>query len=731
VLIGVRYPVLISKFTSKLNYLAMKKILYVFVIAALAISCGNKNFKKIELNYPETKKVDQMDKYFGTEVADPYRWLENDTAQEVEEWVKKQNELTFGYLAQIPFRDQIRERLTKLWDYPKISAPYLKGDKYFYYKNDGLQNQSVLYYKTDLDGEEIMLLDPNELSDDGTVSLAATSVSEDGKYIAYAISRGGSDWREIYVRNIETLEDTNDEIKWVKFSGISWFNDGFFYSRYPAPDKGKELSAVNENSKIYYHKIGTPQSEDVLIYEDTNNPQWGFSAGVTDDNKYMIISVTESTSGNAFYFRALDKEKAKVEKVVENFENDFYVVDHIDGKFFVITNYEAPKYKLIAIDVDDYEKDNWVDVIPETEGVLESVNIFEDKIIARLMIDAHSVVKVYDIKGEFLYDVDLPVLGSVSGFGGKRDHKETFFTVTSFTTPATVYRYDIENNSYELYQESQIDFEAADYETKQVFYKSKDGTKVPMFIVHKKGIALDGSNPTLLYGYGGFNVSLTPYFSVVRLAWLEQGGVFAMANLRGGGEYGEDWHKAGILTKKQNVFDDFIAAAEFLIDNKYTKPERLAIQGGSNGGLLVGAVINQRPDLFAVALPAVGVMDMLRYHLFTIGRYWATDYGTSEQSEEMFEYLYAYSPLHNIKADLEYPAVMVTTADHDDRVVPAHSFKYIATLQEKHTGEAPVLIRIETKAGHGAGKPTDKIIQEYADLYAFTFYNLKFTPLFN
>lgn len=709
----------------------MKKVFYIFVIASIAISCGNKDFKKIELEYPETKKTDQMDNYFGTEVADPYRWLENDTAHEVEEWVKQQNEVTFGYLSQIPFRDQIRERLTKLWDYPKISAPYLKGDKYFYYKNDGLQNQSVLYYKTDLEGEETMLLDPNELSDDGTVSLAATSVSEDGKYIAYAISRGGSDWREIYVRNIETLEDTDDEIMWVKFSGISWLNDGFYYSRYPAPDKGKELSAVNENSKIYYHKIGTKQSEDILVYEDKNHPQWGFSAGVTDDNKYLIISVTESTSGNAFYFKSLEDENEKVQKVVEDFDNDFYVVDHIDGKFYVITNYEAPKYKLIAIDVNNFERDNWTDVIPETEGVLESVNIFEDKIIARLMIDAHSVVKVYDIEGNVLYDVDLPVLGSVSGFGGKRDHKETFFTVTSFTTPATVYRYDIENNTYELYQESQIDFDASDYETKQVFYKSKDGTKIPMFIVHKKGIALDGSNPTLLYGYGGFNVSLTPYFSVVRLAWLEQGGVFAMANLRGGGEYGEDWHKAGILTKKQNVFDDYIAAAEYLIDNKYTKPERLAVQGGSNGGLLVGAVINQRPELFAVALPAVGVMDMLRYHLFTIGRYWATDYGTSEQSEEMFKYLYAYSPLHNIKSGVEYPAVMVTTADHDDRVVPAHSFKYIATLQERHSGEAPVLIRIETKAGHGAGKPTDKIIQEYADLYAFTFYNMKFTPLFN
>lgn len=709
----------------------MKKVFYIIVTASIAVSCGNKEFKKIELEYPETKKIDQVDNYFGIEVADPYRWLENDTAPEVETWVKKQNEVTFGYLEQIPFRDQIRERLTKLWDYPKISAPYLKGDKYFYYKNDGLQNQSVLYYKTDLEGEETMLLDPNELSDDGTVSLAATSVSEDGKYIAYAISRGGSDWREIYVRNIETLEDTDDEIKWVKFSGISWLNDGFFYSKYPTPEKGKELSAVNENCKIYYHEIGTPQSSDVLVYEDLDNPRRGFSAGVTDDNEYLIISATESTSGNAFYFKSLNSEQDEIHKVVDDFENDYFVIDHIDGKFYVITNYDAPKYKLIAIDTENYKPENWTDVIAEADGVLESVNIFNDKIIARYMIDAHSVVKVYDIEGNYLYDIDLPVLGSVSGFGGKRHHTETFFTITSFITPATVYRYDITNNTYELYQESQIDFDAADYETKQIFYKSKDGTEIPMFIVHKKGIALDGNNPTLLYGYGGFNVSLTPYFSVVRLTWLEQGGVFAMPNLRGGGEYGETWHKAGILTKKQNVFDDFIAAAEYLIDKKYTNPERLAIQGGSNGGLLVGAVVNQRPELFAVALPAVGVMDMLRYHLFTIGRYWATDYGTSEDSKQMFEYLYAYSPLHNIKKDIDYPAVLVTTADHDDRVVPAHSFKYIASLQEKHTGEAPTLIRIDTKAGHGAGKPTDKVIQEYADLYAFTFYNLKFTPLFN
>ena len=713
------------------NIKFMRNIILLIIIATIVLSCGNKEFRKIEIEYPEVKKVEQVDNYFGTEVSDPYRWLENDTAKDVEEWVRKQNEITFDYLSNIPFRDQLRKRLTQVWDYPKISAPFKKGDKYFYYKNDGLQNQSVLYYMTELGGESTLLLDPNNLSDDGTVALTSTAVSDDGKYLAYSISRGGSDWREIYVRDIETLQETSDHIEWAKFSGISWYGNGFFYNRYPAPEKGKELSAVNTDSKVYYHTLGDEQSQDELIYEDDANPLWGFSAGVTDDKEWLIISVSESTSGNAFYIKNLNKENSDVIKIVEGFDKDYFVIDNIDGELYVITNDSAPKYKLIAINTDKNSRENWVDIIPESEGVLQSVSIFENKIIAKYMEDAHSVVKVFDIKGEYLYDIDLPVLGTVSGFGGERMHTETFFTITSFTTPATVYKYDIENNISELYQESQIDFDPSEYITKQVFYESNDGTKIPMFIVHKKGIALDGSNPTLLYGYGGFNISLTPYFSVVRLIWLEQGCVFAMANLRGGGEYGEDWHKAGTLLKKQNVFDDFISAAEYLIDNKYTRSDRLAIQGGSNGGLLVGAVTNQRPDLFAVALPAVGVMDMLRYHLFTIGRYWATDYGTSEDSKEMFEYLHAYSPVHSVKEGVDYPAIMVTTADHDDRVVPAHSFKYIATIQEKETGESPTLIRIETKAGHGAGKPTDKVIQEYADLYAFTFYNLKFTPLFN
>ncbi|HQP04833.1 MAG: S9 family peptidase [Bacteroidales bacterium] len=709
----------------------MKKYLYLAIMFLAIISCKSGNdFKTIKLTYPETKKTDVTDTYFGVIVADPYRWLENDTADEVENWVKEQNKVTSTYLEQIPFRKQIHQRLTKLWDYPKSSAPTKKGNRYFLYKNNGLQNQNVLYYKNSLQGDDIELLDPNKLSSDGTVSLSSIGVSRDGKYLAYAVSSSGSDWQEIYVRDIEKATDLKDNIKWVKFSGMAWFGDGFFYSRYPEPAKGSEFSGVNEDNKVYYHKIGDSQSADQLVYEDESNSEINFSADVTDDEKYLILYASQSTSGNALYYKDLANTNAPVKKIIDNFDNEYIVIGHYDGMFFVLTNDNAPKYKLISIDPKRSDAKYRKDIIPEEEGVLQGVSVFGDKIIASYLIDAHSVVKVFDIKGKYLYDIDIPIIGTIAGFSGERTDPETFYTVTSFTTPATIYRYDVEKNKSEIYQNPQIDFDATKYETKQIFYTSKDGTKIPMFIVHKKGIALDGSNPTILYGYGGFNISLTPYFSIVRLLWLEQGGVFAMANLRGGGEYGEEWHKAGTLLNKQNVFDDFIAAAEYLIKQKYTSPARLAIQGGSNGGLLVGAVANQRPDLFAVSLPAVGVMDMLRYHLFTIGRNWSIDYGTSADSKEMFEYLYKYSPLHNIKEGVEYPATLVTSADHDDRVVPAHSFKYIATLQASYKGERPMLIRIESKAGHGAGKPTDKIISEYADVYAFTFYNMKFTPLF-
>lgn len=679
------------------------------------------------IQYPETKKVEQVDEYFGTKVADPYRWLEDDTAADTRAWVKAQNEVTFDYLNKIPFRDAIEKRLTEIWDYPKESAPFKKGGFYWVFKNTGLQNQSVIYIKNSPDDEGRVFLDPNTLSDDGTISLTNFEVSDNGKYAAYGISRGGSDWREVFVREIKSGKDLDDHITWAKFTGISWFKNGFFYSRYPEPEKGNKLKGVNQNSKIYYHRIGTDQSEDPLIYEEPENPQRGFGAQVTEDDAYLIIYTTESTSGNGLYFKSLEKPDAKVVKVITDFDNDYGVIGHFDGRFYVRTNLNAPKYRVITIDPKHPEKENFKELISEKDIVLNSVNVVGNKMIANYMQDAHDVIKVFEMNGDFAYDLETP-LGSIGGFQGKRHETKTFFTVSNFTTPATIYSYDVAKNQVELYKTSAIDFDSENYETRQVFYESKDGTKVPMFIVHKKGLKLDGNNPTWLYGYGGFNISLTPQFRITMLPWLENGGVYAQANLRGGGEYGEAWHEAGTKMNKQNVFDDFIAAAEYLIDAGYTCSDKLAIRGGSNGGLLVGAVTNQRPDLFRVALPAVGVMDMLRYHKFTIGRYWAADYGTSEDSKEMFEYLLAYSPIHTVAADKDYPAILVTTADHDDRVVPAHSFKYIATLQEKYKGPNPTLIRIETKAGHGAGTPTDKAIEQAADMLAFTWFNMDVHP---
>jgi prolyl oligopeptidase len=704
----------------------MKQTFILITLIAGLFACQP---KKTRLNYPMTKKVDTVDIYFGQQVPDPYRWLEDDRSDETAEWVKAQNEVTFAYLEKIPFRQQLRDRLTKIWNYLKISAPWHQSGHYFMFKNDGLQNQSVLYVKESLEGTERILLDPNTLSDDGTVALANLDISDDGKYLAYGIARGGSDWNEFYVKNIETNEQLSDQILWTKFSGISWFNDGFFYSRFPKPDESNVLKGMNENCKIYYHKIGTIQEEDKLIYEDTKHPQWTFYAGVTDDKKILIISVSESTSGNALYVKNLETN-GPIIKLVETFNNDYGVVDHQDGKLLVQTNYKAPKYKLISIDLKNPASENWKDIIPEKEGVLSGVSVFKNKWMVQYSKDAHDLVELYNADGTYAQPLELPEICTVGGFNGEKEDSFTFYTITSFTTPSTVYKYDIETNKSELYLTSPVDFDGTKYETKQVFYTSKDGTKVPMFIVHKKDMKLDGKNPVLLYGYGGFNITYTPAFSLFRIMWLEQGGVFALAGLRGGGEYGEDWHKAGTLMQKQNVFDDCIAAAEYLINEKYTSAGKVALQGGSNGGLLVGAVINQRPDLYGVALPAVGVMDMLRYHKFTIGFHWATDYGTSEDSIEMFKYLLGYSPLHTIKENIEYPAVFVTTGDHDDRVVPAHSFKYAATLQEKYKGTNPVLIRIETNAGHGAGKPTAKIIDEYTDELAFAFYNLGMKPKF-
>lgn len=681
-------------------------------------SCHKKNnIPKVE--YPETKKCDTVDHYFGVAVPDPYRWLEDDYSEETANWVKAQNEVTNKFLSQIPYREKMKQHLKDIMNYPKEGAPWKKGDRYFFYRNDGLQNQSVLYYKNSLDGEAVELLDPNKLSDDGTVALSTLDISDDGNYLGYAISRNGSDWQEIYVKNITTGEVLSDHLVWVKFSGIAWKDDGFFYSRFPEPKN--ELSGVNENGKLYYHKVGTDQKADQLAYEDRTNPNLSFSAEVIN-KRYLVIYGSESTSGNSLYYKDLTKPNAQFVKLVTDFKDDYGVVDEIDGNFLVFTNHEAPAYKLVKIPLDN--PTNWTDVIPQSKDILTGVSHLGKRLIANYNKDAHSVVKIYDENGKFLANLDNDLIGSIGGFGGEPEDTETFYTVTSYITPAAIYRYDVTNNKSTLYKNSEIKFNSDEYVTEQKFFTSKDGTKVPMFITYKKGLKMDGNNPTLLYGYGGFNISLTPSFSTTRILLLEQGGVLAVANLRGGGEYGKEWHEAGTKMKKQNVFDDCIAAAEFLISQGYTSKEKLALQGGSNGGLLVGAVVNQRPDLFAVAIPEVGVMDMLRYHKFTIGRYWATDYGTSEDSKEMFEYLYKYSPLHSIQNGKEYPAILVTTADHDDRVVPAHSFKYAAALQNSDIGDKPHLIRIESNAGHGGGMPLEKVINEMVDIYSFIFFNM-------
>ena len=685
-------------------------------------SCHKKNnIPKVE--YPETKKCDTVDHYFGVAVPDPYRWLEDDYSEETANWVKAQNEVTNKFLSQIPYREKMKQHLKDIMNYPKEGAPWKKGDRYFFYRNDGLQNQSVLYYKNSLDGKAVELLDPNKLSDDGTVALSTLGISDDGNYLGYAISRNGSDWQEIYVKNITTGEVLSDHLVWVKFSGIAWKDDGFFYSRFPEPKN--ELSGVNENGKLYYHKVGTDQKADQLAYEDRTNPNLSFSAEVIN-KRYLVIYGSESTSGNCLYYKDLTKPNAQFVKLVTDFKDDYGVVDEIDGNFLVYTNHEAPAYKLVKISLDN--PTNWTDVIPQTKDILTGVSHLGKKLIANYNKDAHSVVKIFDENGKFLANLDNDLIGSIGGFGGEPEDTETFYTVTSYITPAAIYRYDVTNNRSTLYKKSEIKFNSDEYVTEQKFFTSKDGTKVPMFITYKKGTKMNGKNPTLLYGYGGFNISLTPSFSTTRILWLEQGGVLAVVNLRGGGEYGKEWHEAGTKMKKQNVFDDCIAAAEYLISQGYTCKEKLALQGGSNGGLLVGAVVNQRPDLFAVAIPQVGVMDMLRYHKFTIGRYWATDYGTSEDSKEMFEYLYKYSPLHSIQNGKEYPAILVTTADHDDRVVPAHSFKYAAALQNSDIGDKPHLIRIESNAGHGGGKPLDKTIEEVTDMFSFIFFNMGLEP---
>ncbi|MCM4154948.1 prolyl oligopeptidase family serine peptidase [Gramella sp. AN32] len=710
----------------------MKKITTgIFTLSLLAVSMNSQSQNQSNLNYPETKKVDTVTDYFGTKVEDPYRWLEDDRSKETEEWVKEQNKVTFGYLENIPYREKLKERLTELWNYEKLSAPFKEGDYTYFYKNDGLQNQSVIYRKKGENGKAEVFLDPNKFSEDGTTSLAGMSFSDDGKKVTYAISEGGSDWRKMIILDAETKEMLEDTINDVKFSGISWKeNDGFYYSSYDKPD-GSELSAKTDQHKLYYHKLGTPQSDDKVIYGATDAQKHRYVGGnVTEDNHYLIISARDATSGGELYLMDLTKENPELVTIVDNQETDTYVMENVGEKLYIVTNMDAPNRKIVTVDASNPTPENWKDFIPETENVM-SPSTGGGYFFTEYMKDAISNVKQYDYEGNLVRDIELPGIGSAGGFGAKKEEKELYYSFTNYVTPGTIYKYDIEKGTSEVYNKPKIDFNSEDFTSEQVFYESKDGTKIPMIITYKKGTELNGKNPTILYGYGGFNISLTPGFSTAMSVWLEQGGIYAVPNLRGGGEYGRAWHDAGTKLKKQNVFDDFIAAAEYLIDNKYTSKDYLAVRGGSNGGLLVGATMTQRPDLMQVALPAVGVMDMLRYHTFTAGAGWAYDYGTSEDNKEMFDYIYNYSPVHNVKAGVEYPATLVTTGDHDDRVVPAHSFKFAAELQEKQAGDEPVLIRIETKAGHGAGKPTSMIIEEYADIFGFTLYNMGFKTLPN
>ncbi|MBM3284566.1 MAG: S9 family peptidase [Candidatus Aminicenantes bacterium] len=697
---------------------------WVVLVPALLVIFSVSGCKAREqaLTYPVTDRVDVVDDYFGTKVADPYRWLEDDKAEKVMQWVEAQNEVTFGYLSKIPFRENIRQRLTEIYNYPRYSAPIRAGKYYFFYKNDGLQNQSVIYVQKGLDGEPRVFLDPNTLSPDGTTRANLIGFSHDDRYAAYARSEGGSDWREIRVMEIETGRELEDRIQWVKFSGAAWHGNGFYYSGFDRPEEGKELTAANEYQKIFYHELGTPQNQDRLVYEDREHPRRYHSTGITDDQKYLFLYVSEGTHGNELYFRDLKAKKADWIPLQVGFDYNTSIVENIEDKFVLLTDREAPKSKVVLAEAKSPSPENWVTFVPEKAETVMSASLVGGKMFVSYLKDASTHVFQYDLSGNLEKEIELPAFGSAYGFAGKKEDKILFYTFTSFTYPPTIYKYDIESGRAEVFRKTEVKFNPEDFEAKQVFYASKDGTRVPMFIVHKKGLKLDGKRPTYLYGYGGFQSSLTPGFDVSKIILLENDGVYAMANLRGGGEYGEEWHKAGMLQNKQNVFDDFIAAAEYLIREKYTSPDKLAIAGGSNGGLLVGACMTQRPELFKVALPAVGVMDMLRFHKFTVGWGWVVEYGSSDK-EEQFRYLYVYSPLHNIKEGISYPATLVTTADHDDRVVPAHSFKFIATLQEKHKGKNPVLIRIDTKSGHGASSMT-KAIEQLTDTWAFMFDNM-------
>ena len=682
------------------------------------------------LRYPVARKGDVVDDYFGTKVPDPYRWLEDPDSPETRAWIATENSLTFGFLSKIPQRDAIKKRLTDVWNYEKYSAPFVEGGRYFWTKNDGLQAQSVLWVADKLDGTPWVLLDPNKLSADGTVALSGISISDDGKKLAYSLSTAGSDWQEWHVRDVDSGKDTADVVKWSKFSGASWAHDGsgFYYSRYDAPKAGQELEQANYFQKLYFHKLGDDQAKDALIYQRPDEKEWGFGGSVTDDGRWLIISIWKGTSPkNQVYYQDLSKKGSKILPLVDKFEAEYSFLDDDGETFWFKTNQDAPRGKIIAIDVKHPTVRK--EVVPQSADTIEGVGLVGGKFFVSYLHDAHSAVKMFALDGKPLGELALPGIGSAGGFGGKRTDKETFYAYTSFTEPGSIYRYDVASGASTLFKKPQVPFDASGFETEQVFYESKDGTKIPMFLVHKKGIALDGNNPTFLYGYGGFDISLTPSFSPSILVWLEMGGMFAQPNLRGGGEYGEDWHLAGTRTKKQNVFDDFASAAQWLIDHRYTSTPKLAIGGGSNGGLLIGASITQHPELFGCALPQVGVMDMLRFQKFTIGWAWKDDYGASDESKEMFDALFHYSPLHNVKPGTKYPPTLLTTGDHDDRVVPAHTFKFTATLQAAQAADGPpVLVRIETRAGHGAGKPTAKIIEEAADRWAFAVKELGMNP---
>ncbi|MBE0650295.1 MAG: S9 family peptidase [Bacteroidales bacterium] len=710
----------------------MKKRIFFVIFAPVFLLSSCVQNKKQVFVYPKAKKVDTVDTYFGHKVPDPYRWLENDNSAETKQWVAEENKLTMDYLSKIPFREKLRERLTQIWNYPKYGVPFKRGGIYFFFKNDGVQNQSVLYMQKNLEATPEVLLDPNKLSNDGTVALASIGISKNGKYLAYGIARGGSDWNEIFVMNIATRKMLPDSINWVKFSGISWKGDGFFYSAYSAPKKGEELLQQNRFHKVFYHKLGTKQDKDLLIFHNDKYPLRNYYAYTTRDEKFLIVSESESTSGNALYAARLDDvNHLRFVNLYSDFKYDNSVVGHLGDDLLVLTNENAPFYKLVKININHPEKQ--AVILPEKNNekeVLQSVDFLGNQIFGEYLKDASSRGYFYDYNGKYLGELNLPEMGTISGLSGEKGDDEAFYGFTSFTVPTTIFSLNVKTHQSTIFKKPQVNFNPDEFVTKQVFYRSKDSTLIPLFITYKKGIELNGENPTLLYGYGGFNISLTPGFSISRIAFLEQGGIYAEANLRGGGEYGEEWHLAGTKMHKQNVFDDFIYAAHYLINEKYTNSDKLAIMGGSNGGLLIGACMTQQPQLFRVAIPMVGVMDMLRYQKFTIGWAWASDYGRSDESEAMFKYLYGYSPLHNIKKGVLYPATLAITADHDDRVVPGHTFKFMATLQADALPERPALVRIETRAGHGVGKPTSKQINESTDVYSFIMYNLGMKPHF-